>query len=81
MAHYKKNEKILDHVKKIMRLKHYSIHTERVYCDWIKQFINKRGQVQIKRRELVDLWIGVIKGGCLICNSPGFLIDFLIMST
>ncbi len=22
-----------------MRLKHYSIHTERVYCDWIKQFI------------------------------------------
>ncbi len=22
-----------------MRLKHYSIHTERSYCDWIKQFV------------------------------------------
>ena len=23
-----------------MRLKHYSIHTERTYCDWIKRFVN-----------------------------------------
>lgn len=22
-----------------MRLKHYSIHTERTYCDWIKQYV------------------------------------------
>jgi hypothetical protein len=22
-----------------MRLKHYSLHTERSYCDWIKQFV------------------------------------------
>ena len=23
-----------------MRLKHYSIHTERTYCDWIKRFVH-----------------------------------------
>ena len=22
-----------------MRLKHYSIHTERTYCDWIKRYV------------------------------------------
>jgi transposase-like protein len=26
-------------VQAFMRLKHYSIHTERVYCDWIKQYV------------------------------------------
>ncbi|QPK65538.1 integron integrase [Methylomonas sp. LL1] len=30
---------LLDDVRRIMRLKHYSLHTERTYCDWIKQFI------------------------------------------
>ena len=35
----KKNTKLLDDVRHVMRLKHYSIHTERIYCDWIKQFV------------------------------------------
>ncbi|MCK5516734.1 MAG: integron integrase [Desulfobulbaceae bacterium] len=35
----KKNLKLLDEVKDVMRLKHYSIHTERSYCDWIKRFV------------------------------------------
>ncbi len=34
-----KNPKLLDEVRQFMRLKHYSIHTERNYCDWIRQFI------------------------------------------
>lgn len=34
-----KNRKLLDDVKQVMRLKHYSIHTERIYCDWIKQYV------------------------------------------
>ncbi len=28
-------KKLLDQVREVMRLKHYSIHTERSYCDWI----------------------------------------------
>ena len=35
----KKNTKLLDDVRHIMRLKHYSIHTERIYSDWIKQYV------------------------------------------
>ncbi|MGR9099982.1 MAG: integron integrase [Gammaproteobacteria bacterium] len=31
--------KLLDEVRHLMRLKHYSIHTERTYCDWIRQFV------------------------------------------
>ncbi len=26
-----------------MRLRHYSIHTERAYCDWIKRFVRYHG--------------------------------------
>ncbi|WGS87731.1 hypothetical protein [Methylomonas sp. UP202] len=28
---------LLDDVRRVMRLKHYSLHTERSYCYWIKQ--------------------------------------------
>jgi integron integrase len=31
--------KLLAEVRKVIRLKHYSIHTETSYCDWIKRFI------------------------------------------
>ena len=34
-----KNRKLLDEVRDVMWLHHYSIHTERTYCDWIKRYI------------------------------------------
>lgn len=34
-----KNRKLLDEVQDYVRLHHYSIHTERTYCDWIKKFV------------------------------------------
>ena len=33
---------ILDEVRDVMRLHHYSIHTERAYCDWIRRFALRR---------------------------------------
>jgi len=30
---------LLDQVRDVLRIKHYSIHTERAYCDWIKRFV------------------------------------------
>jgi len=38
-----KNQKLMDEVHAVMRLKHYSIHTERSYCDWIKRFVHFHG--------------------------------------
>lgn len=35
-----KNRRLLDEVHEVMRLNHYSLHTERAYCDWIKRFIH-----------------------------------------
>jgi len=34
-----RDRKILEEVRKVMRLHRYSIHTERTYCDWIKKYI------------------------------------------
>ena len=31
--------KLLEQVREVMRLKHYSIRTERSYCDWIRRYI------------------------------------------
>ena len=34
-----KTRKIMNEVRDVMRLCHYSIHTERSYCDWVQRFI------------------------------------------
>ena len=31
------NRKLLDQVREVMRRKHYSIRTERTYCDWVRR--------------------------------------------
>ena len=40
--------KLLDQVRQVMRLRHYSIHTERAYLDWIKRYGHFH---RMKRRE------------------------------
>ena len=42
--------KWLDQVREVMRLKHYSLHTERSYCDWIRRYVKFHGM-----RSRVDL--------------------------
>ena len=38
-ASSKPKRKLLDQVRDVIRLKHYSLRTERAYCDWITRFI------------------------------------------
>jgi len=55
MSTYKntsKDRKLLDEVRDVMRLHHYSIHTERTYCDWIKRYI--RYHSMTGRQDLID---------------------------
>jgi len=40
--------RLLDQVRNVMRLHHYSIHTERSYTDWIKRYIRFH---HMRRRE------------------------------
>ena len=35
--------KLLDQMREVMRLKHYSIRTERCYCDWVRRYIQHHG--------------------------------------
>jgi integron integrase len=35
-----RQRRLLDEVRDLMRLRHYSIHTERSYCDWIKPYVH-----------------------------------------
>ena len=35
----RKEKKLLEQMRDVMRLKHYSIRTERSYCDWVERFI------------------------------------------
>jgi integron integrase len=44
--------KLLDQVREVMRLRHYSIRTERSYGDWIRRYI--RFHHMQKREELLD---------------------------
>ena len=43
---------LLGEVRKLMRVRHYSIHTERAYCDWIKRYIRFHGMTS--REDLSD---------------------------
>lgn len=31
--------KLLDQVREVLRIKHYSIRTEQAYCDWIRRYV------------------------------------------
>jgi hypothetical protein len=35
--------KLLEQVREVMRLRHYSIRTESCYCDWIRRFVKFHG--------------------------------------
>ncbi len=34
-----KEKKLLEQMRDVVRLKHYSLRTERTYCDWVERFI------------------------------------------
>ena len=34
-----KEKKLLEQMRDVMRVKHYSLRTERSYCDWVERFI------------------------------------------
>jgi len=43
-----KSPKLLDQVREVIRMKHYSSRTEKTYADWIKRFILFHGKLHPK---------------------------------
>jgi integron integrase len=61
--------KLLDQVREIMRLKHYSLRTERTYCDWIRRYIHfhhfkSREELLVEAEAKVELFLSdlAVKG-------------------
>jgi Phage integrase, N-terminal SAM-like domain len=47
--------KLLDQVREVLRMKHYSLRTEQAYVDWIKRYIvlhNKRHPADMSEAEI-----------------------------
>src|SRR6266404_8367166 len=51
--------KLLDQVREVMRLRHYSIRTEQCYCDWIRRYIKFHG---MRSREELTSATGKVEG-------------------
>lgn len=50
-----KKPKLLDQVRQVIRIKHYSMRTEESYISWIKRFIfyhDKRHPMEMKEKEI-----------------------------
>ena len=48
--------KLLDQVREVIRMKHYSIRTEQAYVEWIKRYIffqNKRHRADMAEPETI----------------------------
>ena len=53
----KSPKKLLDQVRDLIRVKHYSIRTEETYTSWIKRYINfhnKRHPKEMGEREIEE---------------------------
>ncbi|HEV2805601.1 MAG TPA: integron integrase [Chthoniobacterales bacterium] len=49
--------KLFDQIRDVIRRKHFSLRTERVYCDWIRRFIlyhKKRHPIEMGAPEITD---------------------------
>src|SRR5256885_6153157 len=49
--------KLLDQVRDVIRRKHFSVRTEKIYCDWIRRFIlyhQKRHPLEMGEIEITD---------------------------
>jgi len=50
--------RLLDQVRQVIRIKHYSLRTEEAYINWIKRFIffhNKKHPIEMGEKEIGEL--------------------------
>ena len=65
--------KLLEQVKEVMRLRHYSIRTEQCYCDWIRRYLHGRFTRRRQRDEKsAGLFVSKAQDGtrCCVFSNP-----------
>jgi integron integrase len=75
------NPKLLDHVRDVLRRKHYSFRTEQTYTDWIRRFIlfhNKRHPQEMAEAELTEFLTSLARDGKVAASTQNQALSALL---
>ena len=76
-----RNPKLLDRVRDAIRLKHYSIRTEKIYCDWIRRFIlfhRKRHPQEMAEAEVTEFLTHLARDGRVASSTQNQALSALL---
>jgi integron integrase len=76
-----KPKKLLDRVRDTMRLKRYSLRTERTYCDWIKRYIRYHGTRhprEMAEEEMTDFLTYLAREGNVAASTQNQALSALL---
>ena len=77
----KDNPKLLDQVRDVIRLKHYSIRTEQTYTDWIRRFIlfhGKRHPSEMAEIEVTQFLTSLARDGNVAASTQNQALSALL---
>jgi len=77
----KPKKKLLEQVRDVMRLKHYSLRTERTYCDWITHFIRfhrMRHPAEMSEPEMADFLTHLARTGNISASTQNQALSALL---
>jgi integrase len=77
----KPKKKLLDLVRDVMRLKHYSLRTERTYCDWITRFIRfhqMRHPAEMSEAEVGEFLTDLARSGNVSASTQNQALSALL---
>jgi site-specific recombinase XerD len=77
----KPKKKLLDLVRDVMRLKHYSLRTERTYCDWITRFIRfhrMRHPAEMSEVEVAEFLTDLARTGNISASTQNQALSALL---
>jgi integron integrase len=75
------NPKLLDQVRDVIRLKHFSLRTERTYTDWIKRFIlfhGKRHPKEMAEAEVTSFLTHLARDGNVAASTQNQALSALL---
>src|SRR6266699_5231296 len=73
--------KLLDQVRNVIRIKHYSIRTEQAYVDWIKRFIifhGKRHPAEMAEEEVAQFLTHLARDGNVAASTQNQALSALL---
>ena len=76
-----KGKRLLDQMRDVMRLKHYSFRTEQTYCDWVERFIRfhgKRHPKELGEAEVSEFLTHLARAGKVAASTQNQALSALL---